>query len=106
MKTLTRFINLCALTGLMACIEVKDEADTGTDAIDSPDTNDEDEPELYGPDNEWYHATTDAVPSPEGCGFQQGDYACNFTMLDQNGDEVELYQFAGKYVVLDLFAEW
>ena len=38
MKTLTRFINLCALTGLMACIEVKDEADTGTDAIDSPDT--------------------------------------------------------------------
>ena len=25
---------------------------------------------------------------------------------DQKGDEVELYQFYGKVVVLDLFAEW
>ena len=55
MKTLTRFINLCALTGLMACIEVKDEADTGTDAIDSPDTNDEDEPlpAGYSTEKQW-----------------------------------------------------
>ena len=57
-------------------------------------------------DGNWYHADESEVPSESGCGFRQGDKACNFTMIDQNGDRVELYQFAGKYIVLDLFAEW
>ena len=62
--------------------------------------------QLYGPDNSWYHAETSDVPASESCGFSLGEQACNFTMVDQFGDEVELYQFAGKYVVLDLFTEW
>jgi peroxiredoxin len=32
--------------------------------------------------------------------------APDFTLVDQHGDDVELYQFYGKIVVLDVFAEW
>jgi cytochrome oxidase Cu insertion factor (SCO1/SenC/PrrC family) len=46
------------------------------------------------------------VPVTDLCGTGVGDLACNFTLQDQNGDEVELYQFTGKVILLDLFAEW
>ena len=77
-----------------------------SDTSDTSDTNGNNSGTPYGPDNDWYHADESEVPSESGCGFRQGDKACNFTMIDQNGDRVELYQFAGKYIVLDLFAEW
>ena len=35
-----------------------------------------------------------------------GDILPNFTLTDQNGDDVELYQFYGNVVQLVLFAEW
>jgi peroxiredoxin len=41
-----------------------------------------------------------------GTGFSTGDYASDFTLVDQYGDSVQLYQFLGKVVVLDVFAEW
>ena len=106
MKNKILFLNLCALSFLVGCtgVKVDDEDNQGTD--DTAASDDDDSVELYGPDNDWYHAAVADVPSPDGCGFQQGDYACNFTMVDQNGDQVELYQFAGQYIVLDLFAEW
>lgn len=66
-----------------------------------------DPPADYGPDNTWSHATEDDVPAGlQGTGWGPGDVAYNFTLQDQYGDEVELYQFYGKVVVLDIFAEW
>jgi thiol-disulfide isomerase/thioredoxin len=41
-----------------------------------------------------------------GTGTRVGDTLANFTVTDQNGDEVELYQFYGQVVQLVLFAEW
>ena len=61
---------------------------------------------FYGPENEWYHANPSDVPEEGGCGFTEGEQACNMAFIDQNGDSVELYQFAGKVIVLDVFASW
>ena len=36
----------------------------------------------------------------------EGDVMPNFMVTDQNGDEVELYQFYGQVVQLVLFAQW
>ena len=41
-----------------------------------------------------------------GTGFRTGDVANDFTAVDQNGDEVQLYQFYGQVIVLDVFTEW
>jgi hypothetical protein len=60
----------------------------------------------YGPENSWSHATVDEVPEVSDCGVRTGDTVCNFTMVDQFGDDVELYQFSGKVIVLDIYAEW
>jgi peroxiredoxin len=63
----------------------------------------------YGPANSWFHATEDEVPADlgsDGTGFNVGDVAPNWTLVDQHGDEVELYQFYGTAVLLDVFAEW
>ena len=62
----------------------------------------------YGPDNQWSHALEGDLPADlgESVGFSNGDIAPNFTMEDQNGDMVELYQFYGNVIVLDLFAQW
>lgn len=39
-------------------------------------------------------------------GFNVGDVAPDFKLLDQNGDEVCLWQFRGKVVLLDASALW
>lgn len=97
-----RYLILTIFIGL-ACTGVKEgeqyDGDVPTNSIS-------DASNLYGPDNSWYHAESSEVPESDSCGFSLGEQACNFTMVDQFGDEVELYQFAGKYVVLDLFTEW
>ena len=89
----------------LACTVAKE-----TDSDESQNSNIDDSGEenlsTYGPENSWFHGSESDVPTSEECGFSVGDQACNFTMVDQYGDEVELYQFAGKYIVLDLFAEW
>lgn len=62
---------------------------------------------VYGPDNAWYHAPLSEVPEDRsGTGIGRGDTLGEFTLIDQNGDEVSLYQFYGKTVQLVLFAEW
>ena len=78
----------------------------GFDDDDPEEEEEEAGPKEYGPDNGWYHAYEDEVPTTEECGYSQGDTICNFTLFDQYEDQVELYQFSGKVVVLDLFAEW
>ena len=61
----------------------------------------------YGPENSWWHAMESDVPADlEGTGYGEGDIAYNFQLNDQFGDEVELYQFYGQVVVLDVYAEW
>ncbi len=62
---------------------------------------------VYGPDNAWWHAPADSVPADlTGGAHRVGQTMGNFTLTDQNGDQVELYQFYGKVVQLVLFAEW
>tara|TARA_R100001594_G_scaffold65892_2_gene100204 strand:+ start:469 stop:1062 length:594 start_codon:yes stop_codon:yes gene_type:complete len=38
--------------------------------------------------------------------IQVGDKACNFRLLDQNGDVWDLYSHEGKVIVIDLSAMW
>jgi len=40
------------------------------------------------------------------CGQQVDENPCNFTLLDQNGDEVELYDYHGKVIVIDFSTMW
>ena len=40
------------------------------------------------------------------CGQSVGENPCNFTLLDQNGDEVELYDYHGKVIVIDFSTMW
>ena len=88
---------MISMMGVLACVE-----DT-----EKEETAETEEVSEYGPSNAWFHAQSDvAIPDGSDCGTSAGDTMCNFTFLDQNGDEVELYQFTGKVVVVDLFAEW
>ncbi|MCO4746685.1 MAG: TlpA family protein disulfide reductase [Proteobacteria bacterium] len=67
----------------------------------------EEEPAYYGPDNQWFHAFEEDMPADlAATGNALGQVPANFTFIDQNGDEVELYQFYGQVVQLILFAQW
>jgi cytochrome oxidase Cu insertion factor (SCO1/SenC/PrrC family) len=100
---------------LVACGDKEDtqvpegDTDTDTDADTDADADSDADSDVaqYGPDNAWWHANASDVPEGlSGTGWGVGDTAHNFTLVDQNGDEVELYQFYGRVVLLDLFADW
>ena len=40
------------------------------------------------------------------CSYLLFEKLCNFTLMDQNGDEVSLYDFYGKTIVLDFSTGW
>ena len=42
----------------------------------------------------------------DSCSHIPGDHPCNFSLLNQHGDAVELYDYYGKVVVIDLSAMW
>ena len=42
----------------------------------------------------------------DDCGQQVDEHPCNFALLDQNGDEVELYDYHGKVIVIDFSTMW
>jgi peroxiredoxin len=90
---------------LAACdSDSKDDEDTGAET--GTETEDSVAVE-YGPDNSWSHALESDIPDGlAGTGFRNDDTANNFTLVDQNGEDIELYQFYGKIVVLDVFAQW
>jgi hypothetical protein len=72
-----------------------------------PDTTPPPPPGHFGPVNEWWHALEEDVPDGlVGTGRGVGDVAYNFTLVDQHGDLVELYQFYGHVIVLDMVAMW
>jgi len=79
----------------------------GSGGPDDVSDDDDDAATEYGPENTWWHALAADVPEDlEGTGRFAGDIAHNFTVQDQFGDDVELYQFYGKVIVLDVFAQW
>lgn len=68
-------------------------------------------PRLRGPCNVWWHAAAadvpaGACPASTGGAVSVGSPAPNFTLIDQNGDELELCQFYGKVIVLYIFSVW
>jgi len=42
----------------------------------------------------------------EDCGQQIGEHPCNFTLLDHKSNEVELYDYYGKVIVIDFSTMW
>ncbi len=40
------------------------------------------------------------------CGYEIGDHACDFTLIDQNNESWNLYDNYGKTIVLDFSTEW
>jgi len=105
-----RLVLLALLLGsstLLGCLTYRGSGDDDDSGDDDSDDDDDDGVGQHGPDNTWFHAAADAVPAGlEGTGYLVGDTAYNFTLMDQYGDEVELYQFYGQVVLLDVFAEW
>ena len=84
------FLNL-ALLPLLACAGKDISTDT-SESVDSADTNVA--ATNFGPENRWPHATTDEVPEGlTGTGVALGDVIPDFTLVDQDGNDVELYQF-------------
>ena len=59
------------------------------------------------PDNGWSKTLPCSVPEDlVGSGYRTGDVAHDFTLGDQDGNDVQLYQFYGKVVVVDVYAQW
>ena len=42
----------------------------------------------------------------DDCSQQMGDHACNFSLQDQSGNTVSLYDFYGQPIVLDFSTGW
>ena len=40
------------------------------------------------------------------CGYELGDHPCDFTLVDQHGNDWNLYDNYGSLIVLDFSAEW
>ncbi len=101
LRKIVTFVVLSACVALTGgCPAPRSGGEDGGDDDDAVD-------EAYGPENDWFHANSGDVPSDlEGTGYRVGDVAHNWTFLDQHGDEVELYQFYGQAILLDVFAEW
>ncbi len=72
-----------------------------------PPTGDDDTTELYGPDNRWYHAPVDAVPTEvDPPSLTVGTTLGDLPLVDQFGDPVAFHQFSGRLLYVDLITEW
>jgi hypothetical protein len=109
------FLFSVAASGLIGCEDESDGdvsfgdegGDTGAVGAESGGDGGGGAAAAYGPDNSWHHVMDDEIPADlGGSGYGQGNIANNFTMIDQFGDDVELYQFYGQVIALDVFAEW
>ncbi|MCB9744029.1 MAG: TlpA family protein disulfide reductase [Alphaproteobacteria bacterium] len=96
-------MTILLLSLLAAC-----EKDAPVDSQTTDDSADDSaDVERYGPENRWYHAPTSEVPeAPDADRARVGQQLPDVQMIDQYGDEVSLYQFSGRLVVLDLAAAW
>jgi len=50
--------------------------------------------------------TIDQPAGADECENSLGNIACDFSMMDQDGQQVNLYDFHGKVIVLDFSAMW
>ena len=57
--------------------------------------------ELVGDTN-----TSEEIIEFDDCGYETGLHSCNFTFLNQDGEEVSLYDFYGKTIILDFSTMW
>ena len=48
----------------------------------------------------------DPIIDWDDCSQEVGDHPCNFTLLDQEGKEFNLYDHHGKIIILDFSAMW
>ncbi len=108
---MARIIPYLVILGLVvpiALLGCEVEGDDDDDAGGDDDTGDDDAaPNEFGPENSWWHALEDDIPEGlAGTGYSAGDIAHDWTLLDQEGNQVQLYQFFGKVIVLDLFTGW
>lgn len=72
-----------------------------------PDTGSGDPTDWQAPDNSWEtcsEPTADMFAATTG--WQVGDLAPDFRMIDQHGDETSLWQFHGCVTLLDLSTLW
>jgi hypothetical protein len=75
-------------------------------AAEEPPATPPADPGAYGPENAWYHANADEVPTPPAAGrFAVGQLSPELLLPDQDGDLVSSYQFAGKLLLLDVFSD-
>jgi thiol-disulfide isomerase/thioredoxin len=80
------------LSALVGCMPSLYTADFGGEWVWEP------------PENQWCN---DEPPAPEGNGsFYVGERVPDFRLVDQYGDEVSLWQFVGKVVLLDVSTMW
>ena len=57
--------------------------------------------ELVGDTN-----TEEEIIEFDDCGYETGLHSCNFTFLNQDGEDVSLYDFYGKTIILDFSTMW
>ncbi len=82
------------LTLLTGCIPVLHSPDGGAAATS----------DYVKPENAWPAA--ESVPPLEGAGFEVGEVVPHESLLDQNGDTTDLWQFYGDVWVLDVSTIW
>lgn len=65
------------------------------------------DPEPFGPENRWWHTTTDRVPSDtDGWELVTGAVLSDIHFRDQFDEPVQLHQFAGRMLIIDFVASW
>jgi len=104
-----QLLALLAITlGLVGCTGIdRNSGNESSEGGEDADAEADDQPQPFGPENSWWHAETADVPADlAGTGWRTGEVAHDFILTDQHGDEVQLYQFYGKVIVLDVFAQW
>jgi len=103
------------LLWMLACTGVVEtdadtDTDTDTDVADADTDTDTDEPFVSPYAGGWpFNPDKEALQDPGlGRTIAVGDQVGNFTAVDQFGESVQLYDFAGhgKPVMLDISAEW
>lgn len=109
MLGLSLLVSACAGRAGDGGFSSDDDDDATSDDDDATSDDDDDTTDVpFGPENQWSHAMEGDVPDDLGddTGIGVGEVISDFTLVDQNGDEVQLYQFYGKVIQLILFAEW
>ena len=86
-----RIVTLTAILMFSACTPTKVDITEGDLAVDSSGAT------VVDP---YAWATWDE------CGHDIGNHPCNFSLINQHGDTVELYEYHGKVIIIDFSTMW